>query len=144
MVSLVCPCCPWLVLALEVFQLCTNHLVWVLCRPVWVREACEFFLVPSRSSSMPLYPSKCCQPGSVLQLFPFPLFYIWTHIWVPQGVGSALFRERLQGSKHLALGSFLYHWKYIEVWMFKMGSYDPFGHLQHKLWQEKKGLKSNC
>ncbi len=26
-VSLVCPCCPW-------FLLCTNHLVWVLCKPV--------------------------------------------------------------------------------------------------------------
>jgi hypothetical protein len=26
--------------------------------------------------------------------------------------------------------------------MFKMGSHDPFGHLQHKLWQkERSGLK---
>ncbi len=33
-VSLVCPCCPWLVLAPKVFQLCINHLVWVVCRPV--------------------------------------------------------------------------------------------------------------
>jgi hypothetical protein len=33
-VSLVCPCCPCLVLAPRVFQLCTNHLVWVVCRPV--------------------------------------------------------------------------------------------------------------
>ncbi len=36
-VSLVCsccPCCPWLVLAPKVFQLCTNHFVWVVCRPV--------------------------------------------------------------------------------------------------------------
>ncbi len=33
-VSLVCPCCPWLVLAPKVLQLCTNHLVWVVCRPV--------------------------------------------------------------------------------------------------------------
>jgi len=33
-VSLVCPCCPWFVLAPIMFQLCTNHLVWVLCRPV--------------------------------------------------------------------------------------------------------------
>jgi hypothetical protein len=31
-VSLVCPCCPWLVLAPRVLQLCTNHLVWVVCR----------------------------------------------------------------------------------------------------------------
>jgi hypothetical protein len=33
-VSLVCPCCMWLVLAPKVFQLRTNHLVWVLCKPV--------------------------------------------------------------------------------------------------------------
>ncbi len=33
-VSLVCLCCPWLVLAPRVFQLCINHFVWVVCRPV--------------------------------------------------------------------------------------------------------------
>jgi hypothetical protein len=32
--SLVCPCCSWLVLAPRVLQLCTNHFVWVVCRPV--------------------------------------------------------------------------------------------------------------
>jgi len=57
-VSLVSPSCPWLVLAPKVLQLCTNHLVLVLCKPMWVSEACQFFLVSSRSSNMPLYPSK--------------------------------------------------------------------------------------
>jgi hypothetical protein len=33
-VSLVCPCYPWFVLALKVLQLCTNHFVWVMCRPM--------------------------------------------------------------------------------------------------------------
>jgi len=37
-VSLVCPCCPWFVLAPRVLQLCTNHFVWVVCRPVWVSK----------------------------------------------------------------------------------------------------------
>jgi hypothetical protein len=37
-VSLVCPCCPWLILAPKVLQLCTNHFVWVVCRPVWVNK----------------------------------------------------------------------------------------------------------
>jgi hypothetical protein len=37
-VSLVCLCCPWLVLAPKVLQLCTNHFVWVVCRPVWVNK----------------------------------------------------------------------------------------------------------
>jgi len=76
-VSVMCPCCPWLILAPKVFQLCTNHLVWVLCRLVWVSEACQFFLVPSRNSSTPLYPSKCCELRSVPQLLIFPLFSIW-------------------------------------------------------------------
>jgi hypothetical protein len=57
-VSLVCSCCSWLVLAPKVFQLCTNHLALVLCRSVWVYKACQLFLVPSRSSSVPFYPSK--------------------------------------------------------------------------------------
>jgi len=81
-VSLVCPCCLWLVLTPKVFQLCTNHLVWVVCTPVWVNEACQLFLVPSRSSKTPLYPSKCCELGSVPRLLPLPLSFTWTHIWV--------------------------------------------------------------
>jgi hypothetical protein len=56
-VSLVCPGCLWLVLAPKAPQLCINHLVLVLCRSLWVNKACHFFLVPSRSSSTPLYPS---------------------------------------------------------------------------------------
>jgi hypothetical protein len=61
MVNLVCPCCPWLVLAPKVLQLCTNHFVLVLCKSVWVNEACQLFLVPFRSFSMPLYPFKMLQ-----------------------------------------------------------------------------------
>jgi hypothetical protein len=80
-VSLVCLCCPWLVLAPSVLQLCTNHFVWVVCRPVWVSEACQLFLVPSRSSNTPLYPSKCCELGSVLWLLLIPLLSTWAHIW---------------------------------------------------------------
>jgi hypothetical protein len=39
-VSLVCPCCSWLILASKVLQLRINHIVWVLCRSVWVSETC--------------------------------------------------------------------------------------------------------
>jgi hypothetical protein len=73
-----CPCCPWLVLAPKVFQLCTNHLVWVVCKPVWVSEACQFLLVPSRSSNKPLYPSKCCELRSVPWFLPLPMSCTWT------------------------------------------------------------------
>jgi hypothetical protein len=88
-VSLVCLCCPWLVLAPRVLQLCTNHFVWVVCRHVWVSEACQLFLVPSRSSNTPLYPLKCYELESVLQLLLLPLLSTWAHIWVFWGVGSA-------------------------------------------------------
>jgi hypothetical protein len=57
-VSLVCLSCPWFILTPKVFQLCTNHPVLVLCRFVWIIEACQFFLVPSPSSSTPFYPSR--------------------------------------------------------------------------------------
>jgi hypothetical protein len=57
-VSLGCLCCPWLVLTPKMLQLCTTHLVLVLCRSMWVSEAYQLFLVPSQSFSMPFYPSK--------------------------------------------------------------------------------------
>jgi hypothetical protein len=88
-VSLVCPCCPWLVLASKVLQLCTNHFVWIMCKPVWVSEACQLFLVPSPNFNMFFYPSKCCELGSVPQLVHLPLSFIWTQIWVLWRVGSA-------------------------------------------------------
>ncbi len=70
-VSLMCPSCPWFVLTPKVLQLCTKHFVLVLCRSVWVSEACHFFLVPSRSSSMPLHPfimlrARECAPTPVV------------------------------------------------------------------------------
>jgi len=37
-VSLVCPCCPWLVLTPKVLELCTNHFMWVVCKPVWASK----------------------------------------------------------------------------------------------------------
>jgi hypothetical protein len=40
---------------------------------------------------MPLYPSKCCELGSVCRLFPLPLSFTWIHIGVLQGVGNATF-----------------------------------------------------
>jgi len=60
-VSLVNPSCLWFVLAPKMFQLCINHFVLVLCKLMWVSESCQFILGPSRSSSMPLYPSKVLQ-----------------------------------------------------------------------------------
>jgi hypothetical protein len=89
-VSLVCTGCPWLVLAPKVLKLCTNHFVLVLCRSVWVSKTCHFFLVPSRSSSMPFYPfivvrakERALTPCSSI------VFSLGLTFWVPQGVGNA-------------------------------------------------------
>ncbi len=44
-------------------------------------KACQIFLVPSRSSDTPLYPSKCRELGSVPRLLLLPLFsYLGTHL----------------------------------------------------------------
>jgi len=99
MVNLVCLCCLWFILAPKVLQLCTNHFVWVVCRLMWVSEACQLFLVPSQSSNTPLYPSKCCELRSIPRLLFLPLSSIWTHIWVLQGVESVLGRFHCLGDQ---------------------------------------------
>ncbi len=88
-VSLVCPNCLWIlcvqiVLTPEVLQQCTNHLVLVLCRSVWVNKACHFFLIPSRSSSTPLNPFIVLR---IRERASIP--YLFIHVWVLQGVGGA-------------------------------------------------------
>jgi hypothetical protein len=73
--------CPWLVLAPKVFQLCTNHLVLVLCRFMWVVEACHFFLIPSRNSSTPLCPSKRLRVKErASTLYSFVVFNLDSHL----------------------------------------------------------------
>jgi len=128
-VSLVCPCCPWLVLALKVLQLCTNHFVWVVCRPMWVNEACQLFLVPSRNSNMPFYPSKCCELGSVSLLLLFPLSSTWTHIWVLQGLQGV-------GSRHGACG----RWQR-PTWKKRTSDTRILPTILDESWSFKKGMK---
>jgi hypothetical protein len=89
-VSLVCSNYPWLILALKVLQLCTNHFVLVLCRSVEVIEACHFFLVPIpelQHAPLPLY--SAASQGACLDSLLFCCFQFEIHIWIPQGVGSA-------------------------------------------------------
>jgi hypothetical protein len=89
LVNLVSPSCMWLVFAPKVLQQYTNHLVLLLRMHVWVSEACQFFLVSSRSSNTPFYPSKVlwikeCDEDSLF--FCCLLFRV--HIWIPQRVRS--------------------------------------------------------
>jgi len=76
-VSLVNPSCSWFILTPKVFQLCINHLVLVLCRPMWVNEACQSALVPYQSSNTPLYPSKVLRAREhASTLCSFAIFYL--------------------------------------------------------------------
>jgi hypothetical protein len=55
---------------------------------------------------------------------------------------SRMFRVRQQGPKLLALNRSWRHWKGLEVYISKMASHWPFGHLQPKLWaKEGSGVK---
>jgi hypothetical protein len=67
--------CPWFILAPKVLQPCTKHLVLVLCRFMWVIEACQFFLVPSQNSSTPLYPSKVLRAREHVPTLHFFVFF---------------------------------------------------------------------
>jgi hypothetical protein len=56
---------------------------------VWVIKCLSFFLVPSRSPAHPSTP-KCCEPGSVPQIFYSFVGSPQTHIWVYQGAWERL------------------------------------------------------
>jgi hypothetical protein len=51
-----------------------------------------------------------------------------------------IFKEVCQMSKLIGSNSSLYHWKALEIYMFKMDSHGPFKYLKHKLWP-KEGPK---
>jgi hypothetical protein len=100
--SLVSSSCLWHVLAPKVLQLCTNHFVLVLCRFVWVIEACQFFLVPSWNSSTPLYPSKVLRAR---ERAPIPYFLVVFNL------GFTFESLKELGARHKLLnrGLFNYH-----------------------------------
>jgi hypothetical protein len=99
MMNLVSPSCLWFVLAPKVFQLCTNHLVLVLCKSVWIVQASQFFLVPFRSSNTPLYPSKVLQAK---EHAPTPYFSIFFNL----DSHLNLARSRQHVNKPLELSNF--------------------------------------
>jgi hypothetical protein len=73
--------CPWCILTPKVFKLCSNHLVLVLCRSVWVVEACQFFLIPCRSSNTFPYPSKVLWARERAPiLYSFVIFSLDSHL----------------------------------------------------------------
>jgi hypothetical protein len=80
--------CPWWILAPKVFQLCTNQLV-VLCRSVWVSDCLSFFLVPSQSSSTPLYPQSATNQETCPNFLLFHYFHLRLTFESIKELGSA-------------------------------------------------------
>jgi hypothetical protein len=83
--------CSWLVLAPKVLQQSTNQLVGWFCAGSCEWIIClSLFLVPSRSSSTPLYPSKCWELKSMPQaLNLFVVFHFRLILEFIKELGSA-------------------------------------------------------
>ncbi len=82
-VSLMCLSCLWLVLALKVLQLCTNHFVLVcagLCE--WVSLSLLPSPIPKLQHALLLLYSVASQ-GACFDSFAFCCFQFGTCIWVP-------------------------------------------------------------
>jgi hypothetical protein len=92
-VNLVCPCCSWLVLAPKVLQLCTNHFVWIVCRPVWVSEACQLFLVPSRAPTRPSTPQVLWARERASTLHSSAVFHLDSHLSPSRSWGCVIHYE---------------------------------------------------
>jgi hypothetical protein len=75
--------CSWLILTPKLFQLCTNQLVVWFCPCEWI-SCLSFFLVPSRSSSTPLYPQNVMSQKMCFRFVALSLFSFQIHIWVYQ------------------------------------------------------------
>jgi hypothetical protein len=112
-VSLMSPSCPWLVLTPKVLQLCTNHLVLLLCRFVWVIEACQFFLVPSWSSSTALYPSKV---PWIKERAPTPYFFDVFSLGSHLSPSRSWERVMMCGSKKSSITLILLKWGMNGCW----------------------------
>jgi hypothetical protein len=117
-VSLVNSSCPWLVLTPKVLQLNTNQLVIWFCAGLceWLNFL-SFFLVPSRSSNMPLYPQSVASQGVCPQFLTLPLFFIsYSHLNLSRSLGahhlcSSIIQEENEDVQPL---SYLY-WKVFEM-----------------------------
>ncbi len=93
MVSLVCSSCPWLILAPNVLQLCTNHFVLVFlqaCVSDWSLSRLPNLISELQHAPLPFYSGASQE--TCLDFLLFRCFQFGIHIWVPQGVGSVSFK----------------------------------------------------
>jgi hypothetical protein len=128
-VRFVSPSCLWFILAPKVLQLCTNHFVLVLCKPMWVNKTCcQFFLVPSWNSNTPFYPSKVlrareCAPTPCSSV----VFYLGLTFESLKELGAChllcgfLISSLWEFSSSLACSQLFY----VHIWLFFMLLYSP-------------------
>ncbi len=82
--------CPWLILTPKVFQLCINHLVFGFVHVCVSNWCLSLFLVPSRSSSTPLYPQSATSQGACPDSLLFRYFQSRLTLESIKELGSAL------------------------------------------------------
>jgi hypothetical protein len=68
--------CSWFVIAPKCFDYTLTNLLFSLCKFVWVSDCLSFFLVPSQSSSTPLYPQSVASQGACPNSLCFRCFHI--------------------------------------------------------------------
>jgi len=112
--SLVSPSCLWFVLTPKVFQLYTNHWMFGFVQ-VRVSSWClSFFLVPSQSSSTPLYPQSAANQGVCPTPYFFVVFSLNSRLSPLRSLGvrhilwlnSWILLTHVQGEMHFTIPSF--------------------------------------
>jgi len=97
--------CPWLVLAPKVLQLCTNHLVLVLCRSVWVVGACHSSKSHPGASARPSTPQNATSQGACPNSLLFRCFQFGFTVESVKKFGSVSFNI-VRLDKHTFLPQF--------------------------------------
>ncbi len=101
--------CPWFILAPKMFKLYTNHLLFGFVQ-VRVSSWClSFFLVPSQSSSIPLYPQSVASQGMCPNSLLFRCFQFRFRFESIKELGSASHGIRALVELDPLIGEFRWH-----------------------------------
>jgi hypothetical protein len=81
--------CLWFVREPKCSNYVLTNLLFCLCMPMWVIDACHSSWSSSRSSSTPLYPQSAASQGVHPNSFSFRSFHLWIRSWVHRGAWGA-------------------------------------------------------
>jgi hypothetical protein len=89
--------CPWLILAPKCSDYALTNLLFSLWRSVLVSVYLSFFLVSSRSCSMPFYPQSATSQGACPTLYISTIFTLDSHLSLSKSLGAC--HERWKQNK---------------------------------------------